>query len=107
MSTDNGAAIPQALLYNVYEGLVRLDDSGKIVPLLAEKYDVSSDNKTYTFTLRQGVKFSDGAAFTAADAVFSINRIKENPKRAVNAPMLLVSSAEAVDDSTLKVTAYP
>ncbi|MEJ7651457.1 MAG: ABC transporter substrate-binding protein [Nakamurella sp.] len=104
MSVDDGAAIPQALLYNVYEGLVRLDDSGKIVPLLAEKYEVSSDNKTYTFTLRKDVKFSDGAPFTAADAVFSIERVKKDWKPAVKAGMDVVSKAEAVDDSTLKVT---
>lgn len=104
MSTDDGAAIPQALLYNVYEGLVRLDDSGKIVPLLAEKWETSSDLKTYTFTLRKGVTFSDGTPFTAADAVFSIERVQQDWKPAVKAGMDVVAKAEAVDDSTLKVT---
>lgn len=101
---DDGAAIPQALLYNVYEGLVKLDGSGEIVPLLAEKWAVSSDQKTYTFTLRKGVTFSNGAPFTAKDAVFSIERVKTGWKPAVKAKMDVVSKAEAVDDTTLKVT---
>src|SRR4030088_1592937 len=57
----DGAAIPQALLYNVYEGLVKLDADGKIVPLLANAWTVSPDRKTYDFQLRQNVRFSNGA----------------------------------------------
>jgi len=47
----DGAAIPQALLVNVYEGLVKLDQDGKIVPALATSWKVSDDHKTYTFEL--------------------------------------------------------
>ncbi|MET3803605.1 peptide/nickel transport system substrate-binding protein [Nakamurella sp. UYEF19] len=71
----DGAAIPQVLLTNVYETLVKLDQSGTIMPSLAQKWTVSPDGKTYTFTLHSGVKFSDGAAFTADDAKFSIDRV--------------------------------
>lgn len=71
----DGAAIPQVLLSNVYETLVKLDQSGRIVPGLADKWTVSPDGKTYTFDLHPGVRFSSGAAFTAADAKFSIDRV--------------------------------
>ncbi len=102
---DDGAAIPQALLYNVYEGLVKTDGvTGKIVPLLAKSWTVSTDQKTYTFTLQSGVKFSNGAAFTADDAVFSINRVKTGWKPAVKSGMDVVAKAEAVNPTTLKVT---
>ena len=45
-SRTEGAAIPQALLVNVYEGLVKLDQRGRIVPLLARSWTVSPDRRT-------------------------------------------------------------
>ena len=70
-----GAAIPQVLLDNVYEGLVTQDESGEIVPLLAEDWTVSEDRTTYTFDLRTGVTFSNGDEFDADSAKFSIERV--------------------------------
>ncbi len=75
-TTTDGAAIPQVLLGNVYETLVKQDDSGKIVPSLAKSWTVSPDRKTYTFDLVDNAKFTSDKPFTAADAVFSINRVK-------------------------------
>jgi peptide/nickel transport system substrate-binding protein len=78
-TTTDGAAIPEALLYNVLETLVKVDSvSGEIVPLLAEDYEVSEDGKQYTFTLREGVTFSNGDEFTAEDVAFSIDRVKSD-----------------------------
>src|SRR3954447_525212 len=57
ITTGSGAAIPAALLYNVFETLVKIDEKGEYQPLLAEKYDVSDDGLTYTFHLQQGVTF--------------------------------------------------
>lgn len=62
---------------NVYEGLTAIDDSLNVVPALAKSWTVSPDGKTYKFTLRDGVKFHNGEAFTAKDVVASINRIKD------------------------------
>ncbi|MDR6869784.1 peptide/nickel transport system substrate-binding protein [Bosea sp. BE125] len=56
------------------EGLVGYDEGGTPGPLLSEKIDVSSDGKTYTFALRKGVKFHNGAPLTSADVVWSWNR---------------------------------
>ena len=50
----------------LYEPLVRYDAGGKIVPWLAERWDISPDWRTYTFHLRQGLTFSDGTPFDAA-----------------------------------------
>lgn len=102
-STD-GAAIPQALLTNVYEGLVKLDPQGKIVPGLAESWEVSPDRKTYDFTLVPDAKFAAGEAFTAEDAVFSINRVKSDWNTSVKAAMDKVATAEAVSPTHLRVT---
>src|SRR5215207_4086348 len=75
-TTTDGAAIPQALLGNVYNGLVKQDETGKIVPDLAKSWTVSPDRKTYTFALVDSAKFANDAPFTADDAVFSIDRVK-------------------------------
>lgn len=64
---------------NVYEGLVRFNGSGTteddIIPSLATSWELSTDGKTYTFTLRQGVKFHDGTPFNASAAKFGIERM--------------------------------
>lgn len=60
-----GGNYPQALVATQYaEGLVSRDDDGKIIPWLAEKWDVSEDGKTWTFDLKKDVKFTDGTPLT-------------------------------------------
>lgn len=71
-----GAAIPQVLLNNVYEGLLKIENSGQIVPSLADSYTVSADGLTYSFKLRQA-KFHDGSALTSNDVVWSFNRVTD------------------------------
>src|SRR5215510_11422268 len=53
-------AIGQVTWQNVFEGLVAIDESGKIVPQLAKSWEISPDGLTYTFKLQPGVKFHDG-----------------------------------------------
>lgn len=102
-STD-GVAIPQALLVNVYEGLVKLDQDGKIVPLLAQSWDISPDRRTYTFHLRDNATFTSGDKFTADDVVFSINRVKTDWKVSLKSAMDVVAAVEKKDDVTAVVT---
>lgn len=60
---------------NMYEQLLRYDSiEKKVIPLLAESYAVSEDGLTWTFKLREGVKFQNGDDFTAEDVKFSIDR---------------------------------
>src|SRR4051794_29088716 len=93
----DGVAIPQALLYNVYEGLVKVDASGKIVPLLAQSWTVSPDRTVYDFQLRSGVRFSNGAEFTAADVKFSLDRVKTDWTISLKSKMDVVERVEVVD----------
>jgi peptide/nickel transport system substrate-binding protein len=66
---------------NVFQTLYTVTPNGKAVrPELATGYKVSSDKKTYTFTLRKGVKFSTGAPMTSKDVVFSINKARAASK---------------------------
>lgn len=103
-TTTDGAAIPQALMDNVYETLVRVNDkSGKIVPALAKSWTVSDDRLTYDFDLVDNAKFSNGQKFTADDAVFSINYVKTKWTTSVKAAMAVVASATAVSPTKLEV----
>jgi oligopeptide transport system substrate-binding protein len=61
-------------IYMIFNGLVQLDDKGNVIPVLAQSYKVSTDGLTYTFTLRDGLKFSDGTPLTSDDVVYSIDR---------------------------------
>ncbi len=96
----------QNIVDYMVETLVAMDESGKIVPQLAEKWEGSADGKTYTFTLRKGVKFHDGTDFNA-DAVKTAWERILNPNLQVplRAPFdkNLVDTITAVDPSTLKV----
>ena len=56
----------------VYEGLFDYDNDGKMIPILAESFDMSADGKTVTFNLRKGVKWHDGKPFTSADVQFTV-----------------------------------
>jgi peptide/nickel transport system substrate-binding protein len=54
-----------------------LSDSGTLVPVLAERYEISADQKVYTFTLREGVAFTNGAPLTAEDVVFTVRKAQD------------------------------
>ena len=65
-----------SIMTNVFETLVTFEkNTSKLKPMLATAWTVSSDGKTYSFTLRQGVKFHSGNSFTCADAEYSLRRL--------------------------------
>jgi ABC-type transport system substrate-binding protein len=63
----------------IHEGLLGVDPDYKLQPRLAESYTVSPDATTFTFKLRQGLKWSDGTPFTAKDVLFTYKQLA-NPK---------------------------
>src|SRR5664279_796113 len=79
LTTTADASIPEALLYNVYEGLVKLDPKGRVVPLLAASWKVSANGRVYTFVLHKGVRFQNGDPLAASDVVYSIERVQKPP----------------------------
>jgi ABC-type transport system substrate-binding protein len=70
---------------HLFETLVTYDEKNEIVPLLAERWTISADQRTYTFTLPAGVTFSDGSPLTAADAVGSLERVIDPKTRSQGA----------------------
>ncbi|WP_432557947.1 ABC transporter substrate-binding protein [Granulicoccus sp. GXG6511] len=103
-TANDAAAIPQVLLYNVYETLVKVDSEGRLRPLLAQRWDVSADNLTYTFQIDPAARFASGRAVEAKDVVWSIERIQDGTTTAtLKRQMSVVESARAVDAKTLEV----
>ncbi len=74
-STD---AYASDVLSYIYESLLDRDrETLKLKPMLAERWTIADDHLTYTFTLREGVKWHDGAPFTVDDVVYSFERIND------------------------------
>lgn len=107
---------------NIYDRLaeIEVDDKGvsKIVPSLAEDWDISGDGLEYTFHLRQDVKFQNGNDFTAEDVAYTFNRLL-TVEGGVNTELLdqvkgaaevidgsadTLEGVEVVDDYTVKIT---
>ena len=60
----------------IFAGLTRLDDTAPPFPDLAETWTVSPDGRTYTFTLRQGLLWQDGAPLNADDVIFTYDLLQ-------------------------------
>jgi peptide/nickel transport system substrate-binding protein len=82
---------------NIYSYLVQADKDLRIQPDLAEKWEISPDGKTYTFSLRKGVKFHNGRELTSEDVKYSIERIRD-PNKASQGKALM-ASIDTVDTS--------
>jgi peptide/nickel transport system substrate-binding protein len=102
--TTSGVALDQALIDNVYQGLVGLDPSGKIHDVLAKAHTVSSDGLTYDFTLRPGTVFSNGDALDAADVVWSLDQVRSTKTDVGNADLAAVKTITAPSSSTVRIT---
>ncbi|HZT90469.1 MAG TPA: ABC transporter substrate-binding protein [Gaiellaceae bacterium] len=97
----------------VYEELVFVNalQSAKATPWLASSYRWSNHNRTLTFTIRKGVRWSDGKPFGAADVVFSFDLLKKHPALDLNADWSVLRSVTQVGASkvafTFKTSAVP
>lgn len=108
------------VLENVFEGLMTFDENGELVPGMAESYEISEDGLTYTFTLRDGVTWSNGDPVTAHDFEFAWKRALD-PELAADYAYILYYikggeaynsgsgsrddvAVKALDDKTLEVT---
>ncbi|WP_413700493.1 ABC transporter substrate-binding protein [Psychromonas sp. KJ10-10] len=91
------------------EPLVALDDNQEYVPNLAESFSLSEDKRTYTFTLRKGMKWSDGMPFTTADVAFWYNNVEQNTELNPSVKSLFKSAGETaklkvIDAQTFELT---
>jgi peptide/nickel transport system substrate-binding protein len=91
-------------LKSIYDTLVEPDQTGKLVPALAEKWVISSDGLTWTFTLRRGVKFHNGDTLSSADVKATFERLmKEETASPKRADYAAITAVEAPDSATVVI----
>ncbi len=116
----SGEMISHEYIQQIYNGLVRLDENLEPAPDIAERWDVSQDGRTYTFYLRQDVKFQDGREVNAHDFKYSLERACRPATGSLTAATYLgdivgvrevlageaaeISGVRVVDDHTLRIT---
>lgn len=94
------------VMFNVFEGLVKPTPDGDLIDAVASHHEVSADGTVYTFTLRDGVKFHNGAAVTADDVVWSIERCADTSegKTPLVEAFSNIQSVKATGEKTVVIT---
>ncbi len=105
-SIDPLSAVPFLDAVNIlYDRLVRLDATGKLVPELATAWSANADATVWTFTLREGVTFHNSAPFTSADVAYSIKRLLDPAQEAGLAGIYqIIKQIETPDPRTVVFT---
>ncbi|MBO6218940.1 MAG: hypothetical protein J6N81_05145 [Treponema sp.] len=103
---ESAAADTAAIYYNIFDGLLSFDEKGALHPALAESYEISDDKLTYTFHLRQGVKFHNGADFSSADCLYTYENLAGLNGNSVRSDMMMrsIESLSAPDEKTFTIT---
>lgn len=101
---DWGPSVQTTMIYALHDSLMLLDENLENQPVLAESFEIAPDGLTYTFKLRQGVKFHDGKELTAADVKYTMDYYR-NPEVAstIINRFLNVGSIDTPDDYTVVV----
>lgn len=101
---DANDTLSQTVAKSFYQGLFGFDKDMKLVNVLAESYQVSDDNLTYTIKLHTGVKFHDGTDFNAQAVKVNLDRAS-NPENRLKRYNLfkVIATTEVVDPQTVKI----
>lgn len=98
-----------SIIFTIYEALVRLDEEGDFQPSLAERWGVAEDARTWTFYLRDGVRFHNGEVLRASDVVATLGRVLDPAiggafgTQGVYISYLGTADISALDDSTVRI----
>lgn len=99
----SAAADTEAIMNNVFEGLIGFTPDGEFVPRLAESFEVSNDGLNYTFVIRTDVKFHNGNPLTINDVLYSYNRLSGLSGEApLSSKFAKVTQIEKLDDHTIR-----
>lgn len=102
-----GGNYPQALLAGQFlESLVSIDGDGRVIPWLADSWTSSEDGMSWEFSLKEGVRFSDGTPLTAADVKATVEHVLDPATQSSTGYLALdkVAGVEAVSDSVARFT---
>lgn len=88
----------------MYDSLVEYGEKGKIIPGLAEKWEISPDGKSYIFYLKKGVEFSDGTPFNAKAVKFSVQRWANKPQHSWLNISKNLEKIKIIDEYTIKLS---
>ena len=98
------ALLASRVLALIHDNLINRDYDGSFKPALAEKWDISSDGKVYTFTLKKGVKFHSGKDFSSADVKYTFERWLNTEKSPTSFAIKPIDKIEAPDPQTVRFT---
>ena len=84
----------------IYSTIIRLENSGKVIPYLAKSWDISADGKTYTFKFFDNIKWHDGTPFTAEDVAWSLWNVNREYNGPASGLLKAVESITATDKLT-------
>jgi len=88
----------------IFSRLFTTDGAGRVVPDLVERYDISPDQKTYTFTLLENARWHDGEPLTVDDVIFTLSLIQDPAWKSPLQPLLKDVKFEKTDDRTISLT---
>lgn len=102
---SSASAGTREVLFNIFEGLVKPDSDGNILPAIAESYSANETADVYTYILREGVQFHNGNTVTVGDVVFSLSRAAGlETGEVLVSDVANIAAVEATDDRTVVVT---
>ncbi|REJ13256.1 MAG: ABC transporter substrate-binding protein [Paenibacillaceae bacterium] len=104
----SGLAVAVRVIRTIHDSLIVQDENGEVKPWLATSWEISEDGLTYTFKLREDVKFHDGTPFNAEAVKYNFDRILDPETKAKNSVALLrpYESSEVVDVYTIRVRLF-
>jgi peptide/nickel transport system substrate-binding protein len=101
-----GTAGTSEVLFNIFEGLVKPDTDGNLIPAVASDYDIAEDGRSYTFTLRDGIHFHNGQSVTIEDVIYSIERCAgklEGQTEPLVSAYSVITEVQKVDERTVRL----
>ena len=102
---SSASAGTREVLFNIFEGLVKPDSDGNILPAIAESYSANETADVYTYTLREGVQFHNGNTVTVGDVLYSLSRAAGlETGEVLVSDVANIAAVEASDDKTVVVT---